>query len=167
VLEHEMLEEQHGCHSPVGTNDGISVTTAVEAKDERRRQEKQFNKTEVSTKVLDASRIWVAPATQESAAPTCRLANDGRHDAPRSCSAEIPHSSLESVGESLLPWRRSMRPIGWRRVRPPRRPVPPYCGSTKVLPFFFALARKETGGSGRGAPDPAEDTSSESRISIH
>ncbi len=62
MLEHETLEEQLGCHSSIGTNDGYTMTTAVEVKDERRRQKRTFNKTEDSTKFLDASRS-VAQAT--------------------------------------------------------------------------------------------------------
>jgi len=57
------LEEQHGCHSRIGTNDVNTMTTAVAAKDELRRQKKQFNKPEEATKFLDVLRISVAPPT--------------------------------------------------------------------------------------------------------
>ena len=63
MFEHETLEEQHGCHSQIGTNDGNTMTTAAEVKDELRRQKKQFNKPEEATKFLDVLRISVTPAT--------------------------------------------------------------------------------------------------------
>jgi hypothetical protein len=71
-------EEQHGCHSPIGTNDGNTMTTAVAAKDERRRQKKQSNKTVDSTKFLDASRTSVAPATAGISADL--LAHEGNEN---------------------------------------------------------------------------------------
>ena len=123
------------------------MTTARKVKDEPRRQKNRFNKTGIATKFLDALRIGGAGDSRTQQRRLGGSRKRRHHDTPCSCLRRTP--AFVQRKNALIPSLLE-KTDGTDRLKvvwPPRRLVPPYCGSTKVLPFFCEpFARKELAG---------------------
>ena len=127
--------------------------------DERRRQKKEFNKTEDVTKFLDGLRISVAPAIAEIRSFNLCARQCGRHESPSRSVRRDPAFVPRKCGIVPPLLEKTDDTDKLKVVWPQLRPVPPYCGSTNVLPFFAPFAKKEPGGAAEARSSSEEDTS--------